>query len=144
LLKVVRRVSYPYLGYLFLLLGFAMLGLFVAALAYRSDWAVVAGVALAGTLVAAVVGFRAGAAKLARSRDATDPGHNVSIWSVPLRQDQIDQYLVNYRGGHKNVRQRRMIAVAGTDEPAMPAAPRASRPRRTNVQVAAAPSRLSA
>ena len=43
-----------------LLLAFALLGLFVVALAYRSGWAAVAGVALGGSLVAAVVGFRKG------------------------------------------------------------------------------------
>ena len=99
MLKVVRRISYPFVGYLFLLLGFALLGLFVAALARQSDLDVVAGVALAGSLVAAVLGFRKGAWKLAQSREAGDPGHNVSIWSEPLRQDQVDQYYVNYRGG---------------------------------------------
>jgi hypothetical protein len=60
LVKVVRRISYPFMAYLFLLLAFALLGLFVAALAYRSGWAAVAGVALGGSLVAAVVGFRKG------------------------------------------------------------------------------------
>jgi hypothetical protein len=48
------RVSYPYVGYLFLLLASALLGLFVEALAYRSGWAAVTGVALGGSLVAAV------------------------------------------------------------------------------------------
>ena len=43
LLKVVRRMSYPVMGYLFLLLAFALLGLFLAALAYRSGWAASAG-----------------------------------------------------------------------------------------------------
>ena len=109
LVKVVRRISYPFVGYLFLLLAFALLGLFVVALAYRSSWAALAGVALVGSLVAAVVGFRAGAVKLAQSRKVGDPRHNVSIFSEPLSQEQVDQYYVNYRGG-----QRRAQSAVGT------------------------------
>jgi hypothetical protein len=101
LVKVVRRVSYPFMGYLFLLLASALLGLFVEALAYRSGLAAVAGVALGGSLVAAVVGFRKGAVKLAQSRREGDPRHNVSIFSEPHRQEEIDQYYVNYRGGQR-------------------------------------------
>src|ERR1700756_1710801 len=86
LVKVVRRVSYPFMGYLFLLLASALLGLFVVALAYRSGWAAVAGVALGGSLVAAVVGFRKQAVKLAQSRREGDPLHCVNILSEPLRQ----------------------------------------------------------
>ena len=63
-MEVVRRVSYQFMGYLFLLLAFALQGLFVVALAYRSGWAAVAGVALGGSLVAAVVCFRKQAVKL--------------------------------------------------------------------------------
>ena len=87
------RVSYPYMGYLFLLLASALLGLFVVALAYRSGWAAVAGVALGGCLVAAVVGFRKGAVKLAQSRREGDPRHNVSIFAEPLRQEEVASYL---------------------------------------------------
>jgi hypothetical protein len=101
LVKVVRRISYPFIGYLSLLLAFALLGLFVAALAYRSGWAAVAGVALGGSLFAAVVGFRKGAAKLAQSRREGDPGHNVSVFSEPLRREQVDQYYVNYRADRR-------------------------------------------
>jgi hypothetical protein len=108
LVKVVRRVSYPYMGYLFLLLASALLGLFIEALAYRSGWAAVAGVALGGSLAAVVVGFRKGAVKLAQSRREGDPRHNVSIFSEPLRQEELDQYYVNYRGGLR----RAQLAVA--------------------------------
>lgn len=94
--KVARRVPHVFVGYLFLLLGFVSLGALVAALAFGSDMAVVAAVVLAGSLVAAVAGFRTGAAALAELHDG-DPEHNTSIWSVPLRQDQVDQYHVNFR-----------------------------------------------
>jgi hypothetical protein len=130
LVKVVRRVSYPYMGYLFLLLAFALLGLFVVALAYRSGWAAVAGVALGGSLVVVVVGFRKGAVKLAQSRRESDPRNNVSIFSEPLRQEEVDQYYVNYRGGQR----RAQLAVAL----------RASRPSQSEAPEAVLPSRLSA
>ena len=109
LVKVVRRISYPFVGYLFLILAFALLGLFVVALAYRSGWAAPAGVALIDSLVAAAVGFRAGALKLAQSRKVGDPRDNVSIFSEPLSQEQVDQYHVNYRGC-----QRRAQSAVGT------------------------------
>ena len=130
LVKVVRRVSYPFMGYLFLLLTFALQGLFVVALAYRSGWAAVAGVALGGSLVAAVVGFRKGAVKLAQSRGEGDPLHCVNILSEPLRQGEVDQYYVNYRGGQR----RAPLAVAL----------RASRPNQSEAPEAVVPSRLSA
>jgi hypothetical protein len=130
LVKVVRRVSYPFMGYLFLLLAFALLGLLVVALAYRSGWAAIAGVALGGSLVAAVVGFRKGAVKLAQSRGEGDPLHCVNILSEPLRQGEVDQYYVNYRGGQR----RAQLAVAL----------RASRPNQSEKPEAVVPSRLSA
>jgi hypothetical protein len=130
LVKVVRRVSYPFMGYLFLLLAFALLGLFVVALAYRSGWAAVAGVALGGALVVAVVGFRQGAVKLAQSCGEGDPLHCVNILSEPLRQEEVDQYCVNYRGGQRLAQ----CAVAL----------RASRPNQSEAPEAIVPSRLPA
>jgi hypothetical protein len=118
------------MGYLFLLLAFALLGLFVVALAYRSGWAAVAGVALGGSLVAAVLGFRKGAVKLAQSRTESDPLHCVNILSEPLRQKDVDQYYVNYRGGQR--RAQSTVAL------------RASRPNQSGAPEAVVPSRLSA
>jgi hypothetical protein len=118
------------MGYLFLLLASELLGLFVVALAYRSGWAAVAGVALGGSLVAAVVGFRKGAVKLAQSRGEGDPLHCVNILSEPLRQGEVDQYYVNYRGGQR----RAPLAVAL----------RASRPNQSEAPEAVVPTRLSA
>jgi hypothetical protein len=130
LVKVVRRVSYPFMGYLFLLLAFALLGLFVVALASRSAWAAVAGVALGGSLVAAVVGFRKQAVKLAQSQKESNPLHCANIFSEPLLQEEVDQYYVNYRGGQR-----------GTQ---LAAALRASRPNQSEAPEAVVPSRLSA
>src|SRR6201992_3066164 len=67
------RVSYPYMGYLFLLLACALLGLFLVALAYRSGWAAGAGVSLGASLVAVVLSFPKGAGKPARSRGGGRP-----------------------------------------------------------------------
>ena len=124
------RVSYPYMGYLLLLVASALLGLFLVSLAYRSGSAAVAGVALAGSLVAAVVGFRKGAVKLAQSRREGDPRHNVSIFAEPLRQEEVDQYYVNYRGGQRGARSAVTL--------------RASRPNQSKAPEAVVPSRLSA
>ena len=118
------------MGYLFLLLASALLGLFIVALAYRSGWAAVAGVALGGSLVAAVVCFHKGAVKLAQSRREGDPRHNVSIFSEPLRQEELDQYYVNYRSGQRRA------------QSAVPL--RASRPNQSEAPEAVVPSRLSA
>ena len=85
LLKGFRRISHSYVAYLFLLLAFASLGLFVAALAVGSQWAIVAGIALVGSLSAAAVGFRIAA--------------SVGTASKRVRQDVIDRYYLNYRGG---------------------------------------------
>jgi hypothetical protein len=129
LVKVVRRVSAPFMGYLFLLLASALLGLFVEALAYRSGWAAVTGVALGGSLVAAVLGFRKGATKLAQCGEG-DPLHCVNILSEPLRQEEVDQYYVNYRGGQRCAQS----AVA----------PRESRPNQCEAPEPVVPRRLSA
>lgn len=84
-MKVFRRISHSYVAYLFLLSAFASLGLFVAALAMQSPWAVVAGIALVGSLIAAAVGFRIAV--------------SAGTAGKPVRQDTIDRYYLNYRGG---------------------------------------------
>ncbi len=137
--NIVRRMFNPVVGYLFLLLGFVFLGLTVAALALQSDLAALFGVALAVSLMAAVLGFRIGAAKLAEVGAGGDSGHNVSIWSRPIRQVQVDQYNVNFRG-----EQRRPASAAGAEVLAAPAPVRATRPSRGRWETTAVPTRLSA
>jgi hypothetical protein len=85
-----------YLAYVLLLLTFVLLGVFVAALAYGSGLAIAAGVGLLASFGAAVMGFRAAGAQIARASDAA--GHKLSIWVNPLQASQISQYRVNYRG----------------------------------------------
>jgi hypothetical protein len=74
------RISYPYVGYLFLLLGFLSLGVFVAALAYQTAFVMVAAAALVGTFVASALFFRIG-----------------SRAPVPARKDRVDRYRARYR-----------------------------------------------
>ncbi|MBX8687034.1 hypothetical protein [Mycolicibacterium porcinum] len=95
--KSVGRIPVPNIAYVLLLLGFVSLGLFVATLALGSELAVLAGIALIACLGGAVAGFRTGARKLARDRQPDAPTNNVSIFSTPLRRDEMDQYLRNYR-----------------------------------------------
>lgn len=84
-MKKMSRATVVYVAYVFVLLGFVSLGLFVAALAFGSSLAVVAGVILAGSFTAAVVAFRIG------SRRAG------SVWTDPAGDEQVDRYLAAYR-----------------------------------------------
>ena len=90
------HVSASGLAYVLLLMAFAALGLFVAALATGSGLAVVAGLVLIACLAGSVAGFRAAARMLAQT--IAQPDSAVSIFSRPLRQDEIDRYLERYRG----------------------------------------------
>ncbi|WP_210115487.1 hypothetical protein [Mycobacterium sp. DL99] len=115
--KGVGRIPVPGLAYVLLLVGFVSLGLFVAALASGSDLAVVAGIALIACLVGAVAGFRTGARNLARDRQPDAPTNNVSIFSTPLRRDEMDRYLRNYRGdSEEGATADRAMAVVRGDE----------------------------
>ena len=121
LLKNGRRISYPILGYLLLLLQFALLGTFVAALGLGSGLAVVTGIAWVICLVASVGCFRIGSRK----------GHVQTIWSEPLRQDEINQYYVNFRGGQRpagsqRARQRRPVHRGAADSCALTVRDRSS------------------
>ncbi|CAJ1503460.1 hypothetical protein [[Mycobacterium] burgundiense] len=99
MLKNKPKISHPYVGYVFLLLSFVMLGTLVAGLALQSGTtAMVGGVGLVVTLAGSVFGFRLGAKQLAKAREGGDPTHNISIWSQPLRQEAIDTYLQVHRG----------------------------------------------
>jgi putative intracellular protease/amidase len=75
------RISYPYLGYLLLLLAFVSLGLFVAALAHGSGLALDAGTALAVLLVGSATCFWKG-----------------SRAPAPDRREQHERYREMYRG----------------------------------------------
>ena len=57
------------------------------------------GASLIVLLVASVVGFRIGARNRAESDDSGIPIEGANIWAQPLRREQIDRYLLSYRGG---------------------------------------------
>ena len=117
--KVVRRISRPYVGYLFLLLGFTFLGLFVAALAFGSHLTAAAGVAMAGAFVGSVASFRPW---------APQRGANT------LTRAELEQYRANFGGDRREARRGGVAA----------AAPSALRPSRRQAPVAAVPTKLSA
>ena len=85
-MKKMTRSAVIYIAYVCVLLAFVALGALVAALAFRSSWAIVAGVAMVGALGTAVVGFR---------RSSRQTGQ---AWSGPEGTAHIDRYLAAYRG----------------------------------------------
>ncbi|HEX3284903.1 MAG TPA: hypothetical protein VHT50_09650 [Mycobacterium sp.] len=111
-MKGIWRISASYLAYILLLMGFVSLGLFVAALATGSILAGVLAAVLIACLAGSVAGFRATARELARSRPGIEQASAVSIFSTPLRQEQVDRYLENHRGDTGRP-QRRMTVLNG-------------------------------
>ena len=117
-MKVLRRVSASsasVLGYVLLLMAFVALGLFTAALATDGGVAsAILGIGLTASLAGSVMGFRLASRKLAQSgAEATSP---VSIFSTPLRQDQIDRYLENYGVENRSAAPPRTIDVINGDD----------------------------
>jgi hypothetical protein len=98
MLKALRRVSMTYVAYVLLLLAFVALGLFVYALATDSALAGITGGSLVLLMTASVVGFRIGARNRAKSNDSGIEIEGANIWAQPLRREQIDRYLLSYRG----------------------------------------------
>jgi hypothetical protein len=100
--KALRNVSATDVAYVCFLLVFVSLGTFVYALAAGSATAAIIGAALIVLMVATVAGFRIGARMRAASNDSgiDIPGEN--IWARPLRREQIDRYLQNYRAVREN------------------------------------------
>jgi hypothetical protein len=87
-----------YLGYLMLLLAFLSLGALVAGLAFASDVvAATAATTLILTAAISVLGFRRGAAALARASEAAGATHKRSFWADQLEQERIDTYRAAYR-----------------------------------------------
>ena len=120
-MKITSRISTgtaSAVGYLLLLTAFASLGLFVAATAAGTGLAVILGFGLITCLAGSVAGFRAASLKLAQSEVFAEATSPVSIFSIPLRQHQIDRYLENYRGETRAAAQPRTTAVITGDDSA--------------------------
>jgi hypothetical protein len=108
MLRTLRRVSMTYVAYVLLLLAFVALGTFVYALATDSALAGITGGSLVVLMVASVVGFRIGARNRAKSNDSGIEIEGANVWAQPLRREQIDRYLLSYRGvrdGHEQMAQ---------------------------------------
>jgi hypothetical protein len=106
LLKALRRVSMTDVAYVCFLLTFVALGTFVYALAAESAVAGIIGAILIALMVATVVGFRVGARRRAESNDSGIEIEGANIWARPLRREQIERYLLSYRGvrdGHEQM-----------------------------------------
>ncbi len=104
MLRRFRRVSMTDVAYMLLLLVFVALGTFVYALATKSAVAGIIGGSLVVLMVASVVGFRFGARSRAKSNDSGIEIEGANVWARPLRREQIDRYLLSYRGmrhGHE-------------------------------------------
>jgi hypothetical protein len=102
MLKALRSVSATDVAYACFLLTFVALGTFVYSLAVGSPMAGIIGAALMVLMVATVAGFRSGARRRAASNDSGIEIEGANVWERPLRRDQIDRYLQNYRAGREN------------------------------------------
>ncbi len=78
----------------------------------RREFVAAAGVAV--FFVGAVLGFRASGRKLAQNRDAVDAGATLSIFSAPLREDEVDHYLETHRAaGDDTDQDARLYVIPG-------------------------------
>jgi hypothetical protein len=111
-LRALRRVSLTNVAYVLFLLVFVALGTFVYALATQSALAGTIGASLVVLMVATVAGFRIGARKRAESNDSGIEIEGANVWARPLRREQIDRYLLSYRGVGDGDGQR-LQAVSG-------------------------------
>ena len=103
MLKTMSGGSTSFVAYVCLLLGFVALGTFVYALATESYLTAAIGAVLVIMFGLAVVGFRAGARKVAESNESGIAIDGANVWAKPLRRAEIDQYLLSYRGAPDDV-----------------------------------------
>lgn len=114
-----NSISRQVVGYLLMLVAFAALGLMIAGLAVKSNWAAVAGIAFVISAIASVAGFRTGAAKLAESPGA---GNHMSIWSTPIPPGQLDRYYATYRSAQEPAESHAVTDVAHAQDADHPVA----------------------
>lgn len=117
-MKAFQGISASLVAYTLLLLAFASLGTFAAALAMGSPLAALAAVVLVACLTGSVIGFRAGARKLANATNGTAHDGAVSIFSMPIPSDEIDGYLKRYRGSNNASPAGTNMTVLAGDESA--------------------------
>jgi hypothetical protein len=115
--RTLRRVSMTDVAYVLLLLAFVALGTFVYALATESALAGIIGGSLVVLMVTSVAGFRIGARKRAESNDSGIEIEGANVWAQPLRREQIDRYLLSYRGVRDRHEQMAQAFAAVAAEP---------------------------
>lgn len=98
MLKVPSPQSMTNVAYVSCLMTFAALGTFVYALATGSALAIVLGSVLVACATVMVAGFRVGVRRRAASNESGIEIDGANVWAQPLRRDQIDRYLLQYRG----------------------------------------------
>jgi hypothetical protein len=92
-----------------MLLVFVALGTFVYALAVGGSLTGFIGAGLIALMIATVAGFRVGARIRAESNDSGITIEGANVWVRPLRRDQIDQYLLTYRGVRSGAEESRSV-----------------------------------
>lgn len=102
------------------------MGTFVFALATGSHLAELIGLSLFACLVAAVAGFRVGARKVAESDESGIPTDGANIWAQPLRREDVDRYLLHYRGVQPDAPHDATMRSLTRDHPTAPAHERAA------------------
>ncbi|MGN7779066.1 hypothetical protein ACTJJE_06050 [Mycolicibacterium sp. 22603] len=81
----ISGTAVAYGGYVLFLVGFVSLGLFVAALAVGSDYAMVCAIVSVVAFAAAVVGFKTGARRFG------------GVWAKPITDADLRVYEARYR-----------------------------------------------
>jgi hypothetical protein len=119
-MRALRRVSMTDVAYVVFLLVFVALGTFVYALAAEGSLAWIIGAILVVLMAATVVGFRIGARKRAESNDSGIEIEGSNVWARPLRREQIDRYLLSYRGVQAGGAQKLPAASTVAAEPTRP------------------------
>lgn len=96
--RLLNRVPLPAVGYVLALIGFAFLGLFVAALGFGFDRAAVLGVATVTSYGTAALCFALRHHQIA----VADPADDVALGLDPIRgntaRSAAERYVLRYRG----------------------------------------------
>ena len=104
--RSIRKIPFPMVGYVLILLGFVGLGLFVAALALDSEWATALGLAMISAYGAGTACFLIRRWQIAH----TPPTAAVLLGLDPIRGDTdrraLLRYVKTYRGVTDDVRRQ--------------------------------------
>jgi hypothetical protein len=109
--RSIRKIPFPAVGYVFILLGFVGLGLFVAALALDSKWAPALGFATVSAYGAGTACFLIRRWQIAHTHPTATvlPGFDPIRGNTDRRAEP--RYLKTYRGGTDDVARRQHRAL---------------------------------